>query len=152
MANASKTKQSHFVCFHCRKMFRKTLLRFNYGGTAEGKEDLRCAECGEGLVNVGRGFEPPRRHDVKSWRRLELMHAKPKNWLAAADGGGSSFRIVGSLKYHAKPPRQAEDRSLVDRAKDLKKQRQSQKLQDRLASRSRTGPSLTSVSESDRRP
>jgi len=138
-------KRSYFVCFHCRKMFRKPLLRFNYGGTAEGKENLRCAECGESLVNVGRGFEPPRRHDVKSWRRLELMHAKPENWFAASDGDRSSFRIVGPLKYHAKPPRQAEDQSLVSRAKDLKKRRRLQKLQDRLASRSRTGPSLTSV-------
>ena len=150
MVNDTKMKQSHFVCFHCRKMCRKTLLRFNYGGTAEGKENLRCAECGESLISVGRGFEPPRRHDVKSWRRLELTHTKPENWFAAADRDRSSFRIVGPLKYHAKPPRQAEDRSLVDRAKDLKKRRQLQKLQARLASRSRTGPLVTSVSGPDR--
>ncbi len=157
MEHDPKLKRSHFVCFHCRKMFRKTLLRSNFGGVEEGDENLRCAECGNSLVNIGRGFEPPRHNDIKSWKHVEMLHKQGSNWFAANDGDCSAPRKVGALKYYAKLPKQiveqrrreAEQR-LLRGAKGQKKQQQSEKKQARLASRSHKGGSLTNISDHPR--
>ena len=135
-------------------MFRKTLLRYNFGGFKEGQENLCCAECGGSLLNIGRGFEPPRHNDIKSWKRVEMLHAQGKNWFAAIDGDCSAARKVGALKYHSKLPKrvveqrrsEAEQR-LLRGAKAQKKWQQLEKQQQRLASRSQKGQSLTNIND-----
>ncbi len=154
MEHDPKLKRSHFVCFQCRKMFRKTLLRYNFGGSKEGEENLCCAECGGRLVNIGRGFEPPRHSNLKSWKQVEMLYAPGKNWFAASDGDCSAPRKVGALKYYAKLPkrvveqrqREAEQRLLRD-AKGQKKRQQLEKRQQRLTSRSNKGRSLTNIND-----
>lgn len=128
-------------------MFRKTLLRFRYGGAAERQECLSCPECGAGLVNIGRGFEPPRLHDIKNWKRVEQLYAANYNWYAASDGDrfAPNVRAIGTLKPYLQVPSGEDDRAMLSRAKEVKKQQRLQKQQGRLASRSRAGRSLTEV-------
>ena len=152
MEHDPKLKRSHFVCFDCRKMFRKTLLRYNFGGVKEGEEKLRCTDCGGSLINIGRGFEPPRHHDIRSWKRVEMLHKQGSNWFAASDGDCSAPRKVGALKYYAKFPKQAveqrrrdAEQRLLRGAKEEKKRQQLEKQQERLASRSRSRRTLTNA-------
>ncbi|MGI4792305.1 MAG: hypothetical protein ACRYFS_26055 [Janthinobacterium lividum] len=134
--------QFRFACFHCRKMHRKTLLRSCYPGVIEKSEAPRCAECGSPVVFVGRYFEPPRRNDLKAWKQLELRYTKTGSYLAS------------SGKYYANLPREAvkliqqeAEQKLLGNADEQKKRHQLQKRQERLASRSRPGRSLTSQLE-----
>ena len=121
MANETGIRKSLFVCFHCRKMFRKALRpRFDSAGAVPGGGKLRCAECGSVLISVRRGFEPPRSRDIKQWKQIEAQETRPAG--------------------HADP------QTFLCRAKSLKKQQRIQKQQERLASRSRAGRSLTNVS------
>jgi hypothetical protein len=114
--------QFRFACFHCRKMVRKTMLRSFYPGVTQSDPGLLCAECEGPLVFVGRYFEPPRRNDLKAWKQLKLRHN----------------RAAGPQSQ------QKEMQKLLRSAKAAQRQKQLHKRQERLASRSRPGRSLTS--------
>jgi len=34
----------------------------------------RCPECGDGMIDMGLDFKPPRQADVKAWRRLQGLY------------------------------------------------------------------------------
>lgn len=76
----------HFTCFDCRKMFKKTIkyeFVLQYSSYPEFFDKYRpiCPDCGRNMLNMGRGFRPPKRNDLKKWRILERQ--------ARAGGGGS---------------------------------------------------------------
>jgi hypothetical protein len=60
--------KEHFVCFSCRKMFKKSaysqLPKANRPATYEEYQPA-CPECGKPMHNMGKEFEPPRQNDVK---------------------------------------------------------------------------------------
>ncbi len=134
MAKDTSMKRSRFICFHCRKMFRKTRI----------VSSACCAECGAAMVKVGVWFEPPRQSDIKSWKQLELQHTQQGHWFAADRG---------PLKYYAKIPlrfaqeKQQEEQRLLSCAKGLKQRQQLEKRQQRLTSRSNKGRSLTNIND-----
>lgn len=139
MAVEPPTAQFRFVCFHCRKMIRKPLPCSCYPGINRKPEGAPCAECGNTLIFVGRYFEPPRRNDLKAWKKLELPYAQPNGY---SDATG---------KYHAKMPREVArqreieiEQRLLDGAKRQKSRLRLQKRQEHLTSLSKPGRSLTS--------
>ena len=64
----------HWVCFDCRKMFKRpsrlendgTDPRFPVNGYA-------CPQCNELMINMGLYFDPPRRSALAAWSRLRLL-------------------------------------------------------------------------------
>lgn len=77
----------HWVCFACRKQFRKPPLRTSEAGGGEYQTFL-CPQCKGSMVDMGRYFRPPRREDTRAWRHL---------WLLAEHG--YRFRTEGSVAW-----------------------------------------------------
>ena len=64
----------HWVCFECRKMFKRPFRIENDG--ADPKAPARpyiCPQCRETTINMGLYFEPPRQDDLASWKRTRLL-------------------------------------------------------------------------------
>ena len=51
----------HWVCFGCRKMFRKSV------------RDCVCPQCAEPMAEMGAYFEPPKRSNVRMWEMLNAL-------------------------------------------------------------------------------
>jgi len=140
MTTEPSKAQFRFACFHCRKMVRKPMPRSCFPAIMHSSQGLTCAECGTTLIFVGRYFEPPRRNDLKAWKRSELPHLQP----------GGYHDAIG--KYRAMTPQQIDrqrQQEIMQKqtsyAGARKHQQCQQKRQKRLASRSKPGRSLTNV-------
>jgi hypothetical protein len=70
----------HCVCFHCRKMFRKF------------SRTCPCPQCGQGMIDMGPYFEPPRKSNRRMWELL-----------AALAGQGYRFYSEGSRAFFFGP-------------------------------------------------
>lgn len=63
----------HLACFHCRKVFKRRLLRDvqrdrPHSGAA------RCPQCGGLLADIGLDFAAPPNRDRTAWERLHLTY------------------------------------------------------------------------------
>lgn len=65
--------KTRYACFRCRKAFKRRDPRDLDPGA--GIAWPRCLECGGEVHDMGVGFHPPRREQVKQWRRLEELAA-----------------------------------------------------------------------------
>lgn len=64
----------HFVCFECRKMFRRRLLKdINYG--QKESVEAKCPQCGGLIADMGLDFKPPKTDDVKAWNHLQDLYS-----------------------------------------------------------------------------
>ncbi|HKQ91576.1 MAG TPA: DUF433 domain-containing protein [Blastocatellia bacterium] len=64
----------HWVCFECRKMFKRPFRLENDG--VDPKAPARpyvCSQCREPMINMGLYFEPPRQDELASWKRMRLL-------------------------------------------------------------------------------
>jgi hypothetical protein len=66
----------HYVCFSCRKMFNKHFPDeiVEPGSSPQDfweKHRPPCPECSKPMLNMGNGFKPPKRSDIKRWSFLE---------------------------------------------------------------------------------
>jgi uncharacterized protein (DUF433 family) len=64
----------HWVCFECRKMFKRPFRVENDG--AHPKAPVRpyvCPQCREPMINMGMYFEPPRQDDLAGWKKMRLL-------------------------------------------------------------------------------
>jgi hypothetical protein len=69
--------KEHFVCFHCRKMFKKPSfaeIHPSQRPATYAKYRPPCPDCGQPMHNMGKEFAPARRSDLKAWRELERRH------------------------------------------------------------------------------
>lgn len=69
--------KEHFVCFACRKMFKKTAFsELPAIRRASTFEEYRppCPECGEPMHNMGKEFKPPKHGGLAAWRAVEAGH------------------------------------------------------------------------------
>ena len=55
----------HIICFTCRTSLK------GMGGTG-----FPCTICGTPLVNMGRDFKPPKKNNLKQWRKVFLIYQK----------------------------------------------------------------------------
>ena len=72
----------HWACFRCRKMFRKP-SEFEFGEDqirSMRAREMKCAECGQTLYNMGKAFRPPKQHQVKEWKALEAQRMAGRRW------------------------------------------------------------------------
>lgn len=53
-----------YVCFSCRKSFKRT---------SRTKPVLPCPDCDGPSIGLTRKFKPPRRSDIKQWRKVEAL-------------------------------------------------------------------------------
>ena len=51
----------HWVCFRCRKMFRKS------------SRECVCPQCANPMVEMGSYFEPPKQSSKRLWELLEAL-------------------------------------------------------------------------------
>ncbi len=133
------TAQFRFACVHCRKMVRKPLPRTSFPAIMHSPQGPPCAECGTTLIFVGRYFEPPRRDDLKAWKQLELAYFEPDSYRDAT----GEYRVKMPQQV-AKQRQQEKEQRLLRGGKSDKCRQRLQKRQERLASRSKPGRSLTS--------
>lgn len=69
--------KEHFVCFSCRKMFKKPSPSDLPAGRlpeAYARYLPPCPDCGQPMHNMGKEFAPPGRRDARAWKRIERVH------------------------------------------------------------------------------
>ena len=80
--------KTHWVCFHCRKMFKRNNFcewpdsqkrRFSTEPIA------RCPQCRVPMTDMGVDFRPPRKADRKAWRTANSL---AKQGIYFCDGVG----------------------------------------------------------------
>jgi len=71
---ARRRNPEHWVCFDCRKMFKRRALPENVAsGPVRPARPRYCPECGEPMRDMGVYFEPPRKIDLAGWKRRKLL-------------------------------------------------------------------------------
>lgn len=78
-----------FVCFRCRRAFRRA-------GTD--RNEAPCAACGNRAILVNRKFKPPRRSDVAQWAKVEALVKLGFRFDTIYDADGSIIRYPSSEK------------------------------------------------------
>ena len=66
----------HWVCFECRKQFRKPLLGTEVAverGAVTPVPRHPCPECKRLMVDMGKYVRPPRRNNGRAWQQLRLL-------------------------------------------------------------------------------
>lgn len=65
----------HFVCFNCRKTYKRRLFEDIYenGDKAEEKQ-ARCPQCGGYMADIGTEFKAPKKGDLKAWKQIEKLY------------------------------------------------------------------------------
>ena len=71
------SRNLHFVCIGCRKMFNQPPWFRRYDKKAA---QAVCPECGVEMKNAGHNFKPPRRNNIKQWRKVELLLHRGYKW------------------------------------------------------------------------
>ena len=59
--NQRRKFAGHWVCFTCRKMFRKSA------------QNCVCPECAEPMIEMGAYFEPPKKSNPRMWEVLKEL-------------------------------------------------------------------------------
>ena len=85
--NTRSARSSHYVCFTCRKQFRKPSAAL-YTADAGGRERLLgrgvdeaafsypCPQCGQVMRLIGKNFRAPRQDDREAWAiAKQLLYA-----------------------------------------------------------------------------
>ena len=75
-AAMSVSINQHWVCFECRKQFRRTIPPIGLPTPKqeyEANERQPCPVCAAPTVNMGRYFCPPRRNDRRAWEQMRLL-------------------------------------------------------------------------------
>ena len=69
-----RRNKEHWVCFDCRKMFRKPS---RWEGVAVGDEPQtpkhECPECKQEMRDMGTYFEPPRLQNKRAWEVMRIL-------------------------------------------------------------------------------
>ena len=63
---------AHKVCFGCRKSWSTTYKRWRRC-RIDSDNPVYCPECHEPLVGLGRFFEPPKKSNIRQWRKVEAI-------------------------------------------------------------------------------
>lgn len=63
----------HYVCFDCRKMFRRRLLK-DIDRDKENSIEAKCPQCGGLMADMGLDFKPPRKTDIKAWQNVKDLY------------------------------------------------------------------------------
>ena len=88
--------KAHWVCFDCRKMFRKP-PRAQQEPPAGG---YVCPECKQPMCDMGVYFEPPRRNAMKRW---EIMRLVAQNGIRFRSEGSKAFVQAFILEDRRRP-------------------------------------------------
>ncbi len=57
-----------FACFECRKSFKREF------DLSEGRpKEMVCPDCGGVAYNFGRHFKPPKKSDIKQWKKVHFL-------------------------------------------------------------------------------
>ena len=57
-----------FACINCRKSFKR---EFNLSKGIP--NNLKCPECGGIAQNFGRHFKPPKKSNIKQWKKIAFL-------------------------------------------------------------------------------
>src|SRR5690349_17361340 len=83
-------------------MFRQPSRRDlpEYSRPPYGKDPaITCPECGELMHDMGLNFKAPRQHDVRQWRKVEILHQHGFTWHdCGCGGGGPSVARLSEVK------------------------------------------------------
>jgi DNA-directed RNA polymerase subunit RPC12/RpoP len=68
MINLSKAPTVKFVCFECRKSFKRSI--------STGLDELdppKCPECSRNTSWIGQKFRPPKITNIRAWKSIKLL-------------------------------------------------------------------------------
>jgi hypothetical protein len=95
---------AHFVCFACRKQFRKThhLTYTAFGQKPfEFPAPLPCPQCEQPMVDMGRFFRAPKQQEKATWEQLRLLalHGVRFTRATMVDTWGAFFTNHGGARW-----------------------------------------------------
>lgn len=61
--------QSRWACFNCCKSFSRSTA----GNHTAAGQPVKCNECSQTMVDMGRFFPAPRKRDRKRWKIMQLL-------------------------------------------------------------------------------
>ena len=71
---ARTRNREHWVCFDCRKMFKRPARPENVmSGPLLPANPYSCPQCSRAMCDMGVYFEPPRRLDIAGWTRMKVL-------------------------------------------------------------------------------
>jgi hypothetical protein len=102
----------HFVCFACRKAFKRPPVSdWPRAWTPPESEfdPAPCPDCGRRMADLGLDFKPPRRTDREHWEVVEFLFRRGFAYHSCGCGGPgyrpSRWREVPEfLGKHRRPP------------------------------------------------
>lgn len=82
--NPNGIRKTHYVCFHCRKQFKKPSIKLvrlsknfqpvaSHSGLDKDIYDYPCPQCGLHLRMIGKNFRAPKQSDVEGWKIAERL-------------------------------------------------------------------------------
>lgn len=64
----------HFACFHCRKTFKRRLMR-DINHDAKDSFEAKCPQCSALMANMGLDFESPKKDNIKEWEHVKDLYS-----------------------------------------------------------------------------
>lgn len=103
---AFSTYKPHLVCFECRKMFRRRLLRDINHGQKESVE-AKCPQCGGLMADMGLDFKAPQKDDIKAWKHVQDLYTVGMTFHSCGCSGPGYIprdkeQILNKLEYTKK--------------------------------------------------
>lgn len=78
-----------WACLNCRKAFKLySAHEFNW---AHPNREVKCPECGNAMVDVGRDYRVPKKGNKNKWKVLEALVDKGFGFHTCGCGGDLGF-------------------------------------------------------------
>lgn len=82
--NPNPARTTHYVCFHCRKQFKKPSSKTvrvtasfrpisSHSGVDKDIYDYPCPQCGRRMRMIGKNFRAPKQSDAEGWKIAERL-------------------------------------------------------------------------------
>lgn len=62
-----------YACFSCRKMFKQTSPWDTPAKQRVFEREVKCPQCGGLMKSMGHDFKAPKQHDVKQWKKVQIL-------------------------------------------------------------------------------
>lgn len=103
--------KAHWVCFTCRKQFRKPLHFWSSASWSIPHQNLNwihrelqtqcsCPQCGKAMINMGKYFKAPRREAVQEWEKLQRLAEHGIRF--SSEGNVAFLRLLGGKRPNKK--------------------------------------------------
>lgn len=104
--------KSRYVCFGCRKAFKRQPAEFWARAEQPGPQRTEspfCPQCGQRMAEPGMDFHPPKQRDRKQWQKVEMLCRAGFRFGSCGCGDGYRPRSLNEvpefLEWHRQWPK-----------------------------------------------